>query len=434
MAGMPVFNLAGTAVANTTINTVAWPTHAANDVALLIIQTEAQASALVTAAGFVEVTGSPQTTGTAAATNAVALQVFWKRATGAAEANVSLSDAGDHTFAQILTFTNVKATGNPWNLTAGNVKAAASTNVQVTGFTTTTANCLIVAIVAGSVDTATAQVSAWTDANLATPSITESADVADATGGGGSLSVAAGGLKLKGATGTVVATLASSSKNAYLLVALAPIEPTGTGSAAAPKPSISGTGKQTHKGTGSAAAPQPSISGTGQQTHKGTGSAAAPKPSISGTGTVVQLFTGTGAVSLALPSMAGAGQQTHKGTGSLALAAPSIAGAGVSAYNGTGSLALTPPTLSGAGTRTFYLAGITYRDISTEVLGNVTVYCFRDNGDDTVTFIGMELSDSVTGEYRFSAIPTSTPTYFVVGFRNGTPNTFDVSDRTLQPL
>jgi hypothetical protein len=132
--------------------------------------------------------------------------------------------------------------------------------------------------------------------------------------------------------------------------------------------------------------------------------------------------------------MAGAGQQTHKGTGSLALAAPSIAGAGVSAYNGTGSLALTPPTLSGAGTRTFYLAGITYRDISTEVLGNVTVYCFRDNGDDTVTFIGMELSDSVTGEYRFSAIPTSTPTYFVVGFRNGTPNTFDVSDRTLQPL
>jgi hypothetical protein len=411
MAGIPVFNLAGTAVANATLNTVTWPTHAANDVALLIVQTDAEASSLVTAAGFVEVTGSPQTTGTAAATNAVALQVFWKRATGAAEANVTLADAGDHTFAQILTFTNVKTSGNPWNLTAGNVKAAASTNVQVTGFTTTTADCLIVAVIAGSVDTATAQASAWTDANLATPATAEMADVADATGGGGSLSTGGGGLKLKGATGTVVVTVATASKNAYLLIALAPIEPTGTGSVALAKPTLSGTGKQTHTGTGSLALAKPTLAGTGKQTHVGTGS-----------------------IALAKPVLAGVGLRGEIGTGGVALAKPTLAGAGSILFTGTGTLSLARPTLAGTGTKTFVLEGVTYRDISTEVLGFVTVYLFKDNGDDTVTFVGAQISDGTTGVYRFTTIADGAAQYFVVGFRNGTPNTFDVSDRTLQPL
>ena len=98
---LPVFNLAGTAVVSTTTATVSWPTHATNDVALLIVQSAAEASSLVTAAGFVQVTNSPQTTGTAAATNAVAVNVYWKRATTASEANVTCADAGDHVHAQL---------------------------------------------------------------------------------------------------------------------------------------------------------------------------------------------------------------------------------------------------------------------------------------------------------------------------------------------
>ena len=182
MPGYPVFRLATTAAANAASQTVAWPSHATNDVALLLIQTDAQASALVTAAGFAAVTGSPQSTGTAAATNAVALQVFWNRATSAAMAAVTLADAGSHTFAQIITFTNVATSGNPWNAIGGNVKAVASTNLAITGVTTTTADCLIVAIGAGSVDTATAQASTWTNAALT--SVTVVTNASTATGGG----------------------------------------------------------------------------------------------------------------------------------------------------------------------------------------------------------------------------------------------------------
>src|SRR5690606_17811474 len=122
--------------------TVPWPAHQAGDIALLFIEsTGGQAANLTTPAGFAAVPGSPQATGLT--TNGTRLTVYWARATSGAMASPVVTDPGDHVYARILTFRGVIETGNPWDVTGGGVKAAASTSVTVTGVTTTVADTLI---------------------------------------------------------------------------------------------------------------------------------------------------------------------------------------------------------------------------------------------------------------------------------------------------
>jgi hypothetical protein len=241
MPGFPVFNLATGANNGTAAVTAAWPTHATNDVALLCIQSDGEAVTLSTAAGFVRVTGSPQTTGTAGATNAVYLDVFWARATNNAMPIVTIADPGDHTQSVILTFTNCATSGNPWDLAAGGVVTVATTAVAIASAgTTTDVNRLVVGILAGSVDTNTAQATGW--AASALTSVAEIVDVYTTTGGGGGVSAAAGKKAAKGATGTITATLASVSKQAYLMVSLISDPLSGTGTLAVSPPALAGTG------------------------------------------------------------------------------------------------------------------------------------------------------------------------------------------------
>lgn len=74
------------------------------------------------------------------------------------------------------------------------------------------------------------------------------------------------------------------------------------------------------------------------------------------------------------------------------------------------------------------VAGIT-KDNSGSVLGSCDVYLFRDNGNDTATFIAYVESNSVTGAYSFTVFPGST--YFVVAFKGGATPVMDVTDRTV---
>src|SRR2546426_12164839 len=61
----PSFGLAGTSQAGTDTISVAWPTHATNDIGLLVIETDNDAVTLGTnAADWTQVTNSPQGTGT----------------------------------------------------------------------------------------------------------------------------------------------------------------------------------------------------------------------------------------------------------------------------------------------------------------------------------------------------------------------------------
>ena len=194
----PTYQAAGAAASGTGAVTPAWPAHQAGDVALLIVETANEAISLSTPAGFTEVSGSPQGTGTAGGTTATRMAVFWKRATSSSDPNPTVADSGNHQIAQILTFRGVTGSGNPWNVTAGDVASSASTSVSIPGATTTVANALVVAIVANGTDTTTAQTSSWANGNLTNVKATA------------------------GVIGTTTATLATSSVQGRMCIALAP--------------------------------------------------------------------------------------------------------------------------------------------------------------------------------------------------------------------
>lgn len=219
----PRFQAAGTAVGGTATVSPAWPAHAVNDVALLFVESAGgQAITLSTPAGFVEVTGSPQATG--AGTAGTRLAVFWARATSTAMPAPTVADPGDHVYAQILTFRGVNTTGDPWDVSGGGIKAAASATVTLASITTTVADTLVVQAVSRDTDSAAAAFSSQTNVNLA--GLAERVDAGTTQGNGGGFSVWDGYKASAGATGSTTVTV-SSSINSYLSLALKPQAPTG---------------------------------------------------------------------------------------------------------------------------------------------------------------------------------------------------------------
>jgi len=188
-----------------------------NDILLLFV--ESANEAVSTPAGWAIVTDSPQGTGTGGGTTATRLSVFWKRAT-ATETAPTVTDPGDHAIAQILAFRGCIATGDPWNVTSGDVAASASTSVSIPGDTTTLDNCLVVLAVSNATDTATAQTSGYTNTDLV--NLTERTDRNSTQGNGGGFAVITGEKAAAGAYGTTTATLATSSVQGRMSIALKP--------------------------------------------------------------------------------------------------------------------------------------------------------------------------------------------------------------------
>jgi uncharacterized repeat protein (TIGR01451 family) len=218
---VPTFQAAGTAVNSSASVSPVWPAHAVNDIALLFVETPGgRAATLTTAAGFVAVLNSPQFTG--GGVTGTRITVFWARATSTTMAAPTVETAGDHVFAQIITYRSVISTGDPWDVTGGGVKATASTSVTVASVTTTVADTLIVQAVARDNDLAAAAFSAQTNVNLT--GIVERSDTGSTLGKGGGFGVWDGVKATAGATGNTTATV-TSSVNAFLTIALKPLPP-----------------------------------------------------------------------------------------------------------------------------------------------------------------------------------------------------------------
>src|SRR3989449_10970763 len=191
-AAPPTYQAAGTIQSSTsTTLSVPWPAHAIGDIGLLIIETQNQAVTLGTnAANWTPVTNSPQGTGTTNNTG-TRLTVFWSRATSTSMGAVGVNDSGDHQIAQIITFRGVVATGNPWDVTAGDVTPSTTTAVSIPGATTTVPDTLVVAIVSNGSDLSAAQVpGSFTNSDLS--SVTKWQDNNTSASGGGGLTVAPG--------------------------------------------------------------------------------------------------------------------------------------------------------------------------------------------------------------------------------------------------
>lgn len=215
----PTFQAAGTPVeagAGTGTISPAWPTHLTGDVALLIVESK-EPVMLSVPAGFRELPSSPRFD-RIGSTNYSRLTVFWCRATSAAMGAPSVWGFGHHKRAVILTFRGVTATGRPWDITAGNDTGGTGTNaVSVPGGTTTTADCLVVAIVNNNNGVSTPQVTGWANASL-----TGLTEILDTNSGGiGSGFAAAAGVKAAaGVVNATTASLVTNSPQGRIMVAL----------------------------------------------------------------------------------------------------------------------------------------------------------------------------------------------------------------------
>jgi len=196
----------------------------ANDVCLLVVESENQAISLSSAQGFAEVPWSPQSAGTAGNNPASRLAVYWKRTVGGDTAP-TVADSGDHTTGQIHCFSGVMTSGNPWDVGAGgNDGGANDTSGSIPGATTTVDSTLVVLIISTSYNgNSTTQCSGWTNASLA--NLTERADDTNTVGSGGGHCLATGDLATAGTYNTTTVTLANTTYKGAISLALKPAPP-----------------------------------------------------------------------------------------------------------------------------------------------------------------------------------------------------------------
>lgn len=199
------------------------------DLELLFVESANQA--ISTPSGWTECSGSPQSTGTAAAAGGVRLAVFYRWVT-ATLGNITVADSGDHTTAIRHLYRGVDPY-SPITVTAGSVKSSATgTTFTLTGLTTPVNDCLIVLAVANDRDaTSTTNLSSWTNANLS--NLTERHDQVRTAGFGGGLGTADGGKASAGAIGNTTVTNAAANTAAFLVIALNPNPHLGDASATA---------------------------------------------------------------------------------------------------------------------------------------------------------------------------------------------------------
>lgn len=217
----PYYRALGVVQHGTGAVTVPWPDHDVGDIGVLCIENQdASGITLTSAAGFVALPNSPQYH----ATQDTRLSQYWCRATSSAMASVVVADPGDHVLAFIFTIRGAKATGNPYDATAGSTPGSGlgSTVLVLPAVTTDTANCLITTTVTTMVDGGSlAWASGWTNPTLI--DYREEVDVRTDDGGGGGIAVAVGVMEASGDTGTSSVTSSGATLAAAITVAWLPV-------------------------------------------------------------------------------------------------------------------------------------------------------------------------------------------------------------------
>lgn len=215
----PAFQAVGTQVAGTAAITVAWPTHLANDIGILVIEKSGNDTTIniTNPSGWAQVPGSPVVD--VASTAGSKLQVWWKRAASSSETSVSVPDGGDHQIARIFTFRHCITTGNPWDVTTTGTKTTASTTATVPAVTTTVADTLITMIVGRPNDNgSTTHFDVPVNANLT--GLAECEEAGSTQGNGGGFVVSCGVKATAGNTGTSTLAKGASTTDTYVVLAL----------------------------------------------------------------------------------------------------------------------------------------------------------------------------------------------------------------------
>jgi hypothetical protein len=218
----PAFQTAGTFAGSASTASPGIPSGTvANDILLLFVESENETISLSDAQGFAEL-GTQAGQGTAGATTASRIAVFWKRATGS-DAAPTVADAGDHVACRIGRFSGCITTGNPWDGTpTWTHDAVSDTVLAANGPTTTVADCLVVIGAANVVDTNTAQTVSYSNANLTGLGGTGMGDNTN-QGTGGGLNVGTGVKASAGAVGATTCTWGANTQKSVVVLALKPV-------------------------------------------------------------------------------------------------------------------------------------------------------------------------------------------------------------------
>ncbi len=223
----PTYQAVGTAVGNSgSTLTPAWPTHAADDIAILMVSSwsvssDPGAATLDTANGFAAITGGSDLTSASGTYQRCTL--FWCRATsGSMSSPVVANDGGTAHSAVIITFRGCMTSGDPTDGTPGlGANSSSNTSVVAPGPTTTGADrAVLIAIACQAYSCST-----YSNSNLT--SITERMD--DPAGFTSRLILASATAASAGAIGNTTATLAGSDTWASVVIALKGPASTGVG-------------------------------------------------------------------------------------------------------------------------------------------------------------------------------------------------------------
>lgn len=217
----PQFFASSAAVSGAGSLSVPWPAgHQPGYVGILIVETGGEGTNLTitTPAGWAAVAGSPVTS--VATTAGSKLQVFWKRATSSAETNVTVPDSGDHQLAQLVVFTDVVATGNPWDVTSTGTKTTASTSITFPALTTTVASTTVLLIATRPNDSASLTSFGALTNSVLTNQFATGQEAGTTSGHGGGFVWYTGEKATPGSIGTSTTTVSPSVTNAYMVIAL----------------------------------------------------------------------------------------------------------------------------------------------------------------------------------------------------------------------
>jgi hypothetical protein len=177
----PTFQAAGTyqAGVETTSISVSWPTHQADDVALLHVMSDtypdfyigSPANRHFTADGWTSIESSGFSYTVGEETHYISQGIFWKRASGASEAAADVEADGPcgYIAGQITAYRGVVTSGTPYDIEASGFGGSGTAVTMPTG-TTTVANTLLVASV---ISKDCGPHSGWTHGSL---SVTERVD------------------------------------------------------------------------------------------------------------------------------------------------------------------------------------------------------------------------------------------------------------------
>lgn len=209
----------GAVVTNATgaAQSVAWPTHQANDIGILVVEGGGDSTVQPAPSGWSQI-GDVRDVASSAGSR---LRVYWRRASGSAEPNVTTYATADHQLARIVTFRGAIETGSPVDDMATGTKAVASTTAILPSVDTTVLAAMVV-WVAGRPDDSASTTHFGTPVNAGLTAIDAGAEAGTTNGNGGGFVIAWGTMATPGTVGTTTMTKSASTTDTLATFALKP--------------------------------------------------------------------------------------------------------------------------------------------------------------------------------------------------------------------